>query len=202
MIVELQKVLILILCILISGCAAMGVPYTSNPDTKLQYAASLLEDWGPLHRPLPAEPLIWEAIEIYKKKGNELGLAEGYKIYAFFLYSEAVENWEKHYRKSGFMDKTATFDNRRQKALEYYEMAKNIYIKNNKYDRATGIYFVIGTMHLYEKRKEEACDAYNKSWESHLRFREDDPEATVKMPSGFANFEEYMEAVKKEAGCE
>ena len=47
--------LVILICVSLIGCAAVGVPITFNPDKKLWYAESLIYD---LDRPLPAESLI------------------------------------------------------------------------------------------------------------------------------------------------
>jgi len=46
---------------LLTGCAAMLIPKTSDPAKKLGYAYQLFDQQ---HRPLPAEELIRESIEI------------------------------------------------------------------------------------------------------------------------------------------
>ena len=61
--------------LILSGCAAAGVPYTSDPAAKLADAAQLFDIQG---RPLPAEKLIVEALDQYKDTNNQLGLAEAY----------------------------------------------------------------------------------------------------------------------------
>jgi len=189
---------LLVLMLVISGCAAIGVPMTFNPDSKLSYAISLLD----LDRPLPAEPLIQEAMHIYKKRGDDLGLANAYRTYAFFLQSKAVENWGKGYQRRGFMDKTVTFDNRYQKAIEYFEMSRDIYKQYSDYAMLTNIYLSIGKSYYFKfKDKKTACNNFTKSLECHLKFKEENPGETVELPEGFSSYEDYISAVKKEAGC-
>src|SRR3989338_648543 len=98
----------------ITGCAAVGVPHTSNPDKKLRYAESLFNNED---RPLPAQDLIMEAIDKYKTNGDDVGLANAYRTYAFFLQSPAVGRWSK----MSFEDKTVTHENRFGKSVEYWE---------------------------------------------------------------------------------
>lgn len=199
MVIKLTKaVLPILLSTLICGCAAVGVPITFDPNSKLEWAQELIDNQN---RPLPAEPLIEEAISIYKKRGDNLGLANAYRTYAIFLKSEAVENWGQ-YRKWGFMNKTVTFDNRYQKAIEYYEIARDIYEKNSKYDALTNVYLNMGMIYQVKfNDKKKACDCYAKSLESHLKFKKDNPDTKIKLPIGFRSYEDYIAVVKEEAGC-
>src|SRR5439155_17074841 len=56
-----------------AGCAAFGVPPTRDPATKLRTATWLFDRQD---RPLPAERIIREALELYQKDGDQLGIAE------------------------------------------------------------------------------------------------------------------------------
>ncbi len=84
--------ILLIISINSLGCAAAGVPITFNPAKKLWYAQTLFDEND---RPLPAQYLIEEAIEIYKNRNDEIGLADAYRAYAFFLQSNAVAKWDR-----------------------------------------------------------------------------------------------------------
>lgn len=199
MTMRLKIILFLIFIFFISGCAAVGVPLTFNPAGKLWWAETLIDEQD---RPLPAEPLIQEAIQIYKKRGDDLGLAEAYRTYAFFLQSKAVENWKGTYQKYGFKDKTVTFDNRYQKAIEYFEMSRDIYKQYSDYGMLTNIYLSIGKSYYFRfNDKEEACNNFTKSLEFHLKFKKEDPDATVVLPQGFSSYEDYISAAKEEIGC-
>jgi hypothetical protein len=61
-------VAILIVGVVLSGCAAMGVVETGDPDKKIRDAYIL---FGEQQRPLPAERLIREAIAIYQHKSRD-----------------------------------------------------------------------------------------------------------------------------------
>jgi len=107
------------------GCAAMGVFATSNPDVKLSDAEYLYMNKG---RPLPAERLIFEAIEIYQKQNDSQGLGHAYRAYGDLLRSPIVATkYDKIYREYGFRDKTVTFENRVAKSKEYYTKSLEYY---------------------------------------------------------------------------
>jgi tetratricopeptide (TPR) repeat protein len=196
--ISLKIITLLIFALFITGCAAAGVPMTFNPNTKLNYADGLLG----LDRPLPAESLIQEAIDIYKKRGDDLGLADAYRNYAFFLQSDAVESWKGFYQKYGFKDRTVTFDSRYQKAMEYFEMARDIYTRYSSYDMLTNIYLSMGKSYYFNfNDKEKACNNFTKSLECYLKFKEENPDETVELPKGFSSYEDYISAAKEEVGC-
>jgi len=181
------------------GCAAMGVPITSDPAEKLGWARFLYEKQN---RPLPAERLILEARDIYQSKNDELGLAEAFRQYAFFLVSKTVEDWEPIYRRNGFLDQSVIFDSRHERAIEYFEKAKVIYIKNADYGSLTNVDLVIGHVYLSKIGNENrACRQYEQSLADHKEFRKHNPNDKIVLPNGFNSYEEYIEAIKKGAKC-
>jgi hypothetical protein len=126
---------------LLTGCAAYGVPASSDPDQKLRDAYMLFDRKD---RPLPAERLIREAITIYQEQNKEPALAEAYRAYGFFFRSQAVERWHKHYESSGFLEPGATYENRHDKSIEYFSRAAGILEKYQKHDRLSNIYLNMG----------------------------------------------------------
>ena len=130
-----------VLLSLLAGCAAMLVPATSDPAEKLKNAASL---FGQQQRPIPAEKLILEAIDIYEQQQNKLGLAEAYRQYGFFFRSASVEKSAQYFRNVGFIEKTATFETRYSKSIEYFEKARDIYTEQKKYDALINVYLNMG----------------------------------------------------------
>lgn len=192
--------LIILACVNLMGCAAVGVPITFNPEKKLWYAESLIYD---LDRPIPAQNLIEEAIEIYEKREDEVGLARAYRAYANFLEYEAVAvgGFEGNHSRL-FMGKIIAFKDLSQEAIGYWEKALYLFEKNSLYDEASNAYFNIGRLHfLFLKNRKKACENFEKSLQSHLIFRSNNPDIKISLPQGFESFEEYIESTKKEAGC-
>jgi len=186
--------LVILISISLIGCAAVGVPITFNPAKKLWYAEALFDEND---RPLPAQYLIEEAIEIYKDRNDEVGLADAYRMYALFLQSPSVDKWTKNH----FFDKTVAHDNRYEKALEYWNRAINLYEKNSIYDRAANCYFKVAELYfLFLNDKRMACESSTKSLQSYLKFKKGNPVTKVNT-LGFSSFEEFIEAARKEMGC-
>jgi hypothetical protein len=69
---------------LLPGCAGVGVFASSDPFRKLNDAEVLFERED---RPLIAERLIFEAMEIYQARGDCRGLGASYREYGDLLHS-------------------------------------------------------------------------------------------------------------------
>lgn len=133
--------------LLLVGCAGFGIVASSDPLTKLNNAEYLFLTQN---RPLPAERLIRESIEIYQERDDPHGLGHAHSQYGNLLRSPAVTRWEKVYRRDGFLDKSVTFDNRfakasehDSKALEYYRRAEKQHRESAKFDELTNLYYNI-----------------------------------------------------------
>ena len=107
----------------LSACTAVGVPIIFNPQDKLAWSEKLIDTDN---RPFPAEILISEAVQRYKNDNDEVGLAYAYRMYAYLLESEAINNRTKY---KSFFDKMVTYDNRYQKSLEYWQKSLEIFEK-------------------------------------------------------------------------
>lgn len=127
--IKLLWFLFSIILIWLSGCAAVGVPYKSDPIEKLKWACFLFDCDD---RALPAEGLIREAIEICQETKDTECLAQAYLTYGLFFRSLSVTGYKKFYIKWGFNDKTATYETRLAKSDEYFERALELKPKNPK----------------------------------------------------------------------
>src|SRR5258708_6268973 len=152
--------------LLVIGCAAAVVPYTKDPQKKLVNAKDLFDFQD---RPLPAERFIAEAIDSFKKSNDEVGLADAYRLYGLFFQSEAVDRWGNIYRKQGFLDKTATFDGRKNRALGYFEEARALYSEHHVYDRLTNVDLNMGFSFERNHQLPEACKAYDRALEDYKK---------------------------------
>ena len=121
--IDILKIFLLVLSTALISCSAMGVPATSDPNKKLDYAYKLIQHQG---RPLPAERLIREAIEIGSNEQNEKVLMKAYWTYGIFFRSKAVGDLKGLYEKDGFLDKTAKFENRFENSIAYFDKAESI----------------------------------------------------------------------------
>jgi tetratricopeptide (TPR) repeat protein len=188
----------LFLGVVMSGCAAMGVPETTDADKKIRQAYMLFDEQ---QRPLPAERLIREAIGIYQDKNNELGLAEAYRAYGFFFRSTALEKWHNYYESNGFMEEGATFANRHAKSIAYFEKSAVILEKHNKHAALTNVRLNMGFTYEFASQPQKACEEYKKSIISNRRHMKENPGATLSLPKGFTSYEEYVNPFLERLKC-
>lgn len=183
----------------ISGCAGFGIVATSDPAAKLIDAGDLFDRQD---RPLPAERLIREALEIYQKQDNQLGVAEAYRTYGFFFRSPSVEGkWSKYYRQNGFLDKSATFATRYAKSVEYFEKARAIFAEHKRFDALTNVDLNMGFTYVAMGNTRAACQAFDRSFENYRDNLRQTPGARPVVPKGFVSYEEFLADRKERYGC-
>jgi tetratricopeptide (TPR) repeat protein len=193
----LRHIIIIFTLISLVGCAAALVPYTSDPRQKIADAYWLFDKKS---RPLPAEKLIYEAIAIYQENNNEVGLAEGYVAYAIFLRSYSVSQYRDRYEDKGFIDESATFENRFSKSMEYLRKSENIYQTLSKYDDLTNTYLHMAFTSMAADDKINACKYYDKSIEANITFMSQNPDAKISL-AGYKSYKDYIKPRKEEAEC-
>jgi len=159
-------------------------------------------------RPLPAERLIREAIAIYQERDDPHGLANAHREYGDLLRSPAILKWEKVYRRDGFQDKSITFDNRFEKASEFYRKALTYYERAEqqnrqaeKYDALTNIYFNMAWSHYKLDERDKACGYYVQAVEAYGENIRRNPTAKPYIPPGAGSFSEFIGIEKRRAGC-
>ena len=201
------KILVrLSILLLLAGCSAMGVMATSDPEVKLRDAANLYIN---LDRPLPAESLIFQAIEIYQKQGNLRGLGNAYRAYGSLLFSPSMTKWGKGgIFGVNFRDPSVNYENRKEKAAEYWQMALDAYqkyepqpLKSKTYDDLTNLYYVMAWTYNGLKDHNNSCKYFNKSLAAYAENIRLNPSAKPLSP-GFNSFPEEVAHYKKELGLD
>lgn len=195
--IDLRRILIIILLAGLVGCAAALVPYTSDPKQKIADAYWLFDEQL---RALPAEKLIFEAIEIYQKYNNQLGLAEGYTAYAIFLRSEAVSRYRDRYESNGFIDESITYNNRFVESMEYLRKSESIYQRLGEYDDLTNTYLHMAFTSMAADDKINACKYYDKSVDANIIFMSNNPDVKISL-GGYKSYKDYIKPLKEEAEC-
>lgn len=198
MLIFREIITLFVLCTILAGCAAVGVVETNDPAIKIKDAYALFDQQ---QRPLPAERLIRQAIEIYQNKNDDLGLAEAYRAYGFFFRSAAIEKWHKTYESAGFIETGAAFTNRYNKSIEYFEKSAAIFEKHQKFAELTNIYLNMGFTYEFANQPEKACEQYKKSVISNQRQIKEHPSAPVTLPQGFSSYEAYVTAILERLKC-
>jgi tetratricopeptide (TPR) repeat protein len=188
------------LSVALGGCAE--TPISSTPDlaAQLKTAEGLYEEQA---NALTAETLIWETMQAYRNRGNQLGLAEAYRAYGFFLRSEAVEGkWSAHYNSAGFLDPSVTFATRYEKSIDYLEKARTIFTTYGRYDALTNVNLNIGFTYEVLGNPEAACRAFENSIGSNREGLERHAKLKITLPKGYATYEDFLAPHRKRAGCE
>jgi tetratricopeptide (TPR) repeat protein len=187
---------------LLSACAGVGIAASSDPLTKLNDAEVLFSSKD---RPLPAERLIQEAMAIYQERDDFHGLGNAHREYGDLLKSRAVANWEKIYRRDGFVDRSITFDSRLTKAsehystaLEYYHRAESRELAAGKYDALTNLYYNMAWSHLALGAQDEACADFDRTVQAYSENMRRNPNAH---PSGGGSIPDAVARAKRQAGC-
>lgn len=191
--------------LVLTGCGGVGVVATSDPLSKLNdsYDLAFIQD-----RPIPAQRLIFEAMDIYKTQGDDRGLGLAYRNYADLLKSNAVGTGKqsKAFKENGFMDKSITFDNRLEKSKQYYSMAielltksESATIQKSQYDILTNTYFNIATSYSGLDNLEQSCLFYDKALGAYQENIKLHPQARPNSAKG--SIPEYVAAKKKQQQC-
>jgi len=178
---------------LLIGCASMGVIKTNDPYRKLSDAYDLI--WNQ-QRPLPADSLILEAMEIFRKSNDEKGLALAYTRYAELLGSPAA----KIFVTTNFQDGTPK-EKRFDRSVEYLKLAKELSVKLNDYESLANQEFKTALAYENIKKVSEACAAYTATAEAMTTYQRNVPNAQVNFPPSYRSFNEYVEAQKKRLSC-
>jgi tetratricopeptide (TPR) repeat protein len=191
--------------LLLASCAGVGVVASSDPLTKLNDAQILFLQ---KNRPVPADKLINEAIAIYRSQEDAHGLGNAYREYGDFLRSPAVADWEPQYRRSGFFNRSVTFDNRLDKAREFYGKALEAYTdavpqltEKRRYDTLTNLYFNMAWVHLALDQKRQACESFDQTLEAYAQNMAQSPNAKPVFEPGFSSLPEALQSARRRAGC-
>ncbi len=184
--------------VLLSGCATVGVLAPPDPDKNLADALALTEDG---QRPVMAEPLIREAITIYRARGDQKGLGNAYRVYGIFFMSPAVQQWERWYRQYGFEEGDATFDRRFVKAVEYLEWAEPPLRDAAQFDLLTSVYYHLAFALQARGQHERACATLVRSLEAYEEGLRLNPTARPNT-EGAASAPEVIAESKQRLGCQ
>ena len=199
---KLLVVIIICFQLVLSGCSGFGIVASSDPDVKLRDAEYLFLRGN---RPLPAEKLISEAIEIYQKQNNSLGLGTAYMLYADLLSSPSLAKWG--FKNMNFQDKSVTFDNRiamsglyYKKSIDAYLAAASLEIAAERFDVLSNIYLNIARISYDPHDINQSCEFFNKSLDAYTENIRRNPTAQV-IVVGFNSFPELIATRKKNVGC-
>lgn len=181
-------VICLILLSCLSGCVAMGVPRTSDPQQMLVYAKELVAE----DRTEAARTLIEGAIEKYSETENAPGLAESYfalaNLYKSPKFESAVEG-------RPLMDQ--------EKALAYFTLAEEQYRVANNFDGMIRSRWAMGNLHIIKGDFARGCEEYGKTGDLYQEMLQKNPEQerTLSLANGYESFPTMLQAFKIKYNC-
>ena len=185
-----------LLLLALSACAAPGVVETDDPYRKLAQARQV-EDLGRL---AVAKRLIFEAMGIFEERRDDLGLAEAYRQYGFFVRvngEEAVIRLD-----SASPDPAPTNeDGRMDKSIEYFRKALGIVEAQGDLGLVTNLHYHIGVSHHYAGRSRAACRSLDESLSSYRKSKEVRPDLAVDLPEFVKDYPELIDRAKAEFKC-
>lgn len=130
---------------LLSGCAGVGIPNSSDPNKKLALAFSAMNQG----RFVPARKLIREAEEIFKANNDKVGLGHVYSAYGVFhKYTPAV-----------FNKPVIGIEPDMKKSQEYFKKAIKIFDEVGDTNSSAKVHFGLGN--AIEDNKNEQCKQYD-----------------------------------------
>jgi tetratricopeptide (TPR) repeat protein len=190
----MKQLLISAILFLTIGCAGIGLMATSNPDKKIQQAYQMMNR----DRALMAEDLIRQAMDIYEKEDNTLGIAEAYHTYGL-LYKDRVYHGKSAatFKKFGRYDGTYMKSvNNFLKAKEYYEKAHN---EVGVVKSLTGA----GSAYILRNEDIKACQYYKEALSRYRAGKKDGriKEEPIIFDKRFKNLGQIIEAFLKQEGC-
>lgn len=184
-----------------SGCAAFGVPETSDPFVKLAQANYLEHAQA---RPAGAAILMRQAKAICEKRADDYCLAETLKAYGRFMTSGGFNDakWKATYAQSAYyLDNTVTIDNRMQKGIDYRSRAREIFLKGKKFSEVVNMDHDIASVYWHLGANGDACVWYDRSLEDYSTMIADDPNVPMHFPANFATYQDYVASLKNKLAC-
>jgi len=176
------------------GCSAVGVVESSDPRVKLDQAVELWEHQG---RFTPAKRLISDALAIYQQRGDELGIAETYRTFAFYYRADTSK-----FGRSVLVPDDFVAPARYQLSMDYFRKALEIYERHGEDGMASNVYMSMGQSYAaIFNDKPEACRMFDLSLAANRNWMTVHPDAKVNLPRGISSFEELIARGKQEIPC-
>ncbi|NBF03416.1 hypothetical protein GV819_14070 [Pseudomonas sp. Fl5BN2] len=184
--------------LLVSGCAVVGVMESSDPRQKQANAEAMLEQ----NRPRAAELLIEQSLQLCRRSGQALCFADGYRAYGRFLMSSTLDGqWKTDFEQNGFREPQVSYANRYDKALEYFQRSRALYVQEGRFDGASNVSLQRGFIYEMQADTSSACNAYDQSQQDQAQNQSLKPQAKVTLPERYESFAQYIDQQKRRAGC-
>ncbi|MGD9850993.1 MAG: hypothetical protein AB7T38_06985 [Nitrospirales bacterium] len=139
-----------------------------------------------------------EALETFKEKNDEGGMAEAYHTFGNLYKNSGVSTPPNQ----GHLEGKFTFSERMELSKGYFEKAAQIYDHQHDFMGLTKSYFGIASVYGIQGEKFLACEWLEKSLEAYNNGVEKDPNARLPILGGWKDAREMIEAFKKKWSCQ
>jgi tetratricopeptide (TPR) repeat protein len=151
----------LAIVLIAAGCSAVGVVESSDPRVKIAQA----EEMQTLGRFTVAQRLLFEALDIYGKRGDETGIAESYRRLGYF-YQAPIPR--QSLVPDEFGETTNGVQTRYLKAIDYYEKSLVLVQKLGLAERQANLYWLMAETYLGRLGDKAAgCASLEKARAAH-----------------------------------
>lgn len=195
------NIIVLILLISLTGCSAVGIVETNDPHRKIEQAIYLLNTEN---RPIPADKLLAQSINIFKQKNDQMGLVRAYRARGHFLLSNSVKNNSKFFINNGFFIDGNIYEKREEKAIEYFLKVRSILEEDSRslYSAKTQINMTLTEMYSkYFNNSTHICKHLKEAIFYHSKFQENSYGENVAPLSGYSKFIDFESKYNMEYQC-
>ncbi len=159
-----KKLLITIFLLLLTCCAGVGLVATSDPKEKLRQADYLMMQ----NRAALAELTIRDAMKIFRKNNDELGIAD-----AYHSYGNLYKDNSYHGKWAAFFKKEGTYDGTYMKSIENFNMAMVLFENHSEDSGVVKCLIGIGNAYGLRNEKEKECENYNRALSRYKKSKEE-----------------------------
>ena len=178
----------------LSGCLAVGVPYTRDSDSLMRWAMQM----HIAGRSFRMKEFIDSAYNKYQKAGNKKGMAEAYRFYGkYYRYHPEGDAIDR--------DPGIVVDHEQlEKSRDYYLKALQIYKEEQLFGEAALTAVETGQAQSFLKDYEKAYSYFNQAEEFYKKFLKGHRASEFPFQINFDNFEKMVayerELVKEDEG--
>jgi len=150
----MKLTIISIIATLLLGCAAVGVPHSNDPMTKLNHAYQLMGIQG---RGLAAERLGLQALTDLEKNADIYGIAEAHTFLGLFYKNQSYRFHKEFYQKHNEYDPTAS------KSIKHFQLAANSFEQDGDLWGVSKVIFSMGNAYAIDNDYVNACIKFKES---------------------------------------
>ena len=177
----------ILICLLLLASSGVGAIETSTPDIKLEQSSKMIQ----ADRPLMADQLIGEALQIYKENNNSLGIANAHYAYGNLYKNVVIQPY------------TTIYDPTYEKSIRHFIKSKEWYKKAKSEMGVVKSLTGIGIAYAKKGNFKIACKNFSESLQTYETGKAQGiitNEHEILLP-GHSDFGSVISQLKKRANC-